>query len=84
MQRQNDKPYRGQEVRLTLKIPVNAKIVIDRDIDYILNNVNVWQCQDDNKLDRDVAPTFIMTPNGLECKVDTAVIARIDTVYAKK
>lgn len=84
MQRLSTKPYRGQEVKLTLKIPVNAKVVIDRDIDYILNNVNVWQCQDDNKLEHNVAPTFIMTPNGLECKVDTAVIARIDTVYVKK
>jgi phage shock protein PspC (stress-responsive transcriptional regulator) len=86
MQRESNKPYRGQEVRLTLKMPVNAKLVIDRNIDNILNNIDVWRCQDENKLDHKVAPTFIMTQNGLECKVDTIVAApaNLDTVYHRR
>ncbi|GAB3930860.1 PspC domain-containing protein [Mucilaginibacter myungsuensis] len=85
------KPYRGQELRLTLKIPVNAKVIIDPGVDRILQNADIWRCNEDNKVDNDRPATFIMTADGLQCKVDTLVISKpkldsvqIDTIVVKK
>lgn len=83
MQRLHKAPYRGQEVRLTLKVPVNAKLVIDRSLDRILDGVSIYDCQTDNKQDYDIPATFIMKNTGLECKVDT-VVAKTDTTIVKK
>ncbi|QKJ32162.1 PspC domain-containing protein [Mucilaginibacter mali] len=83
MQRLGKGPYRGQEVRLILKVPVNAKLVIDRDLDRYLDGVSIYDCQTDNKQDHDIPAMFIMKNTGLECKVDTMVI-KTDTVVVKK
>lgn len=83
MQRLRKSPYRGQEVRLTLKVPVNAKLVIDRNLDRYLDGVSIYDCQTDNKQDHDIPATFIMKNTGLECKVDTMVI-KTDTITVKK
>ena len=68
-----DNLWRGQELRLTLKIPMNAKLVIDDEADRYLDGANVYDCKQVNKNENGTNATFIMTENGLQCKVDTLV-----------
>jgi phage shock protein PspC (stress-responsive transcriptional regulator) len=84
IQRPGQKSWRGQEVRLTLKVPMNTKLVIERDLDRYLNGVSIWDCQQVNKQDDNIPATFIMTDNGLQCKVDTVVIKRDTTAAVVK
>jgi phage shock protein PspC (stress-responsive transcriptional regulator) len=76
-----DEPWHAEEVDLTLKLPKNAKVVVDRDVNRIAN-IGVYDCNALNKKDADRATeaTFMMTDNGLECKVDTLVV---DTIIRK-
>jgi len=82
VQKPRDKAWRDQEVRLTLKVPINAKLVIDGNMDNYLSDIELWRCQDDNKIDRNAPATFLMTNTGLQCKVDTLVTKR-DSVIRK-
>ena len=77
----NDELWHDEDVFLTLKLPLNAKIVIDRDLERI-SDISVNECNNTNKRDADKLnnATFIMTDNGLQCKVDTLVT---DTVMNK-
>ena len=77
----NDEFWHDEEIDLTLKLPKNAKVVIDRSVDKIAD-FNIRQCNEDNKLDPDKvsSATFIMTEGGLQCKVDTLVT---DTIIRK-
>lgn len=77
----NDELWHGEEVFLTLKLPVNAKIVVDRNLDRI-SDINVYSCNETNKKDAGKLDnaTFIMTDGGLQCKVDTLVT---DTILRK-
>ena len=75
--------WRNQEIHLTLKIPVNAKVVIDDNMQRYLRDVNVWQCKEDNKKPDSRTATFIMTTDGLQCKVDTGAVVPPATVPSK-
>jgi phage shock protein PspC (stress-responsive transcriptional regulator) len=74
LEKQDDRLWRAQELRLTLKIPMNSKVVIDDQIDRFVRNVSVDDCKRDNKQEDASSAKFIMTDNGLQCKVDTVVI----------
>ncbi len=69
-----DDLWHGEAVYLTLKIPLNARVVVDQEVDRI-SDVNVYSCNDLNKKDNNKihSATFVMTDNGLQCKVDTLV-----------
>ena len=60
---------------------MNAKVIIDRELSNIAN-INIYECNELNKRDGNKLneATFIMTDNGLQCKVDTMVT---DTVLNK-
>lgn len=77
----NDDLWHDEEVSLTLKLPLNAKVVVDRDMERIAN-FNVRDCNEVNKRNPDVVheAIFTMTDNGLQCKVDTLVS---DTIIRK-
>lgn len=70
----NDELWHDEDVYLTLKLPLNARVIIDRDLERICS-VNVYECNETNKRDAGKLneATFIMTDNGLQCKVDTLV-----------
>ncbi len=68
--------WRNQEIRLTLKVPANAKIVIDKKMERYINNVSLYECNEKNKKYYPSLTTFIMTNNGLQCKVDTLQIVK--------
>ncbi|MEO6849346.1 MAG: hypothetical protein ABI203_09060, partial [Mucilaginibacter sp.] len=74
MRNDADQTWHSEEIYLTLKLPINAKVIIDRALDRI-SNVRVWNCNNMNKKDNDKvhSATFMMTDNGLQCKVDTLV-----------
>lgn len=59
--------WRGQELHLTLKVPLNAKLVIDQKLDRNMN-FNLYECKTEGA--GITTATYIMTANGLECKVD--------------
>jgi len=80
----HDDQWHDEEIYLTLKLPLNSKVVIDRDLTRILN-ADVYGCNDINKKDNNKvnSATFIMTDNGLQCKVDTVVTLKSDTLKNK-
>ena len=69
-----DRRWRNQDVRLTLRVPLNAKLVVDEELDGMLSGISVSDCKRDNKKEAAPSATFIMTDNGLQCKVDTLVL----------
>jgi len=64
--------WRDQEVELTLKVPYGVTLIIDEDLANMMRRgINLWDCKQQNKTpDAQTAP-FIMTNDGLQCKIDT-------------
>jgi phage shock protein PspC (stress-responsive transcriptional regulator) len=92
LRRLNNAQWHNEEVRLTLRIPLNATVMINHKINrYINNDIDVDGCVDDNdNNNQDRAAPFVMTDNGLRCKgkdgiVDTeeSVESTADTVTAQ-
>jgi phage shock protein PspC (stress-responsive transcriptional regulator) len=81
--------WHDQGIELTLKVPLNAVLIIDEDInDYIRGVVDIRECNKTNKRNEDLrSAAFIMSENGLGCKVDTLVLpqpAKIDSTKTLK
>ncbi|MBK0379920.1 PspC domain-containing protein [Mucilaginibacter segetis] len=74
LQKPDDMLWRAQDLHLTLKVPLNYKIVVDEDVDRYVRGVSVYDCKTINKNGGASSATFIMTNNGLQCKVDTLVL----------
>jgi phage shock protein PspC (stress-responsive transcriptional regulator) len=74
LRRLNIKQWHGEEVRLTLRIPLNATIMVNHDINrYISNYLDINDCRpDDRKYTRSEPAAFIMTEEGLKCKFERA------------
>jgi phage shock protein PspC (stress-responsive transcriptional regulator) len=72
-----DMLWRNQELHLTLKVPLNYKIVIDENVNQYVRGANVFDCNTLNKQENATSAKFIMTDNGLQCKVDTLVLPKI-------
>ncbi|MFA6083659.1 PspC domain-containing protein [Mucilaginibacter sp.] len=66
--------WRNQELHLTLKMPINSKLILDDDIDRYVRGASVYDCKTVNKQESATSAKFIMTDNGLRCKVDTVVL----------
>lgn len=78
LRRLENAPWHDEHIELTLQIPLNAKVIIDQELnDRInLNNVNVGDCKGINKQYNASSATFIMVDNGLQCKIDTVVVTK--------
>ena len=78
----HDEEWHDESVLLTLKLPLNAKVVVDRDIEKIMNAADVYGCNVNNKRDGNKlkTATFIMTDNGLQCKIDTPITIKVNIV----
>ncbi|MES2108890.1 MAG: PspC domain-containing protein [Bacteroidota bacterium] len=73
--------WHAEEVFLTLKVPLNAKVIIDQKLDNYIQGVNLYECRDLNRRDNKANFTiYTMTDNGLQCKVDTGTVAKKDSV----
>jgi phage shock protein PspC (stress-responsive transcriptional regulator) len=70
--------WHGEQVDLTLKVPLNAKVIIDQELaDHVsVNGLSVGDCKEDDKKPDAQSAAFIMTDNGLQCKIDTLVIVK--------
>jgi len=60
--------WRNQQIELVLKVPVGAKLNIDRDLDRYLQGYSLWNCGDNDN--RNEPYYGIMTEDGLKCKFD--------------
>jgi phage shock protein PspC (stress-responsive transcriptional regulator) len=86
LHRTNGDAWHDESVQLTLKVPMNAKIVIDQDLNdkVDMDGINVNDCKSRDKHDNASSAAYIMTDDGLQCKIDTLVItktpAQIDSV----
>ena len=78
LRRTADDAWHGEELELTLKLPLNAKAIIDQQLQdrLRLDGVNVYDCKESNKQDNATSAVFIMTDDGLQCKIDTVVIKK--------
>jgi phage shock protein PspC (stress-responsive transcriptional regulator) len=74
LEKQIDRLWRAQRLHLTLRIPLNSKVVIDEQVSRFIRGADVYSCEDVNKQESASSAKFIMTDNGLQCKVDTLVI----------
>ncbi len=80
LQRVGGATWHDQEIILTLKLPLNAEIVINDEIDrYISDGIDFYWCRDTQNAEGSTA-SFLMTANGAECKVDTLLTAKPDSV----
>jgi phage shock protein PspC (stress-responsive transcriptional regulator) len=62
--------WRDQEVRLTLRVPLNTRLIFDGDMDWHLRDVNLWECRPE-AVSHDAPLHMKMTAEGLKC--DTLV-----------
>ncbi len=77
--------WHDQQIELTLKVPLNTVVIIDDSLnDFLRDGIDVSECKEKNKLHDATAAPFIMTANGLECKVDTLVTAKPDSTKILK
>ena len=83
IEKREDRYWRAQELRMILKIPLHYKLVIDDQLDRFLQNTNVSECNETNKVEGASAAKFIMTDNGLQCKIDTLVLPQTAKPAAK-
>jgi phage shock protein PspC (stress-responsive transcriptional regulator) len=77
LRRLDNKMWHGEEVKLTLRIPLKATVMVNDKINrYINNSMNLWDCSPnpENRTNRTFSP-FVMTTEGLQCKLDSAVTA---------
>jgi hypothetical protein len=79
LRRNREDGWHGEGVYLTLRLPLNTKVVVDQDMGRI-SGINIYDCKVENKKENAASATFIMTDNGLQCKVDTLVTAKKDSV----
>ncbi|PJJ83502.1 PspC domain-containing protein [Mucilaginibacter auburnensis] len=85
LQRVGGATWHDQEIELTLKVPVNAVVVINDEFNWYINDgVDYYSCNEINKSNDNHSAEFIMTVNGLECKVDTSVVAKPDSLKRVK
>ena len=72
VRRRPNMSWHAEEVTLTLKLPLNAKVIIDQKLDNYIQGVNLYECRDLNRRDNKANySVFTITDNGLQCKVDT-------------
>jgi phage shock protein PspC (stress-responsive transcriptional regulator) len=78
LSRKDDAAWHDENVDLTLKLPLNAKVTIDEDLNnrVSINNISVGDCKSLNKTENATSATFIMTNDGPQCKVDTVVVVK--------
>jgi phage shock protein PspC (stress-responsive transcriptional regulator) len=78
LRRADNTPWRDQHLDITLQIPLNAKVIIDQELNNHINmdGISVGDCKNINKQNNATSATFIMMDNGLQCKVDTLVTVK--------
>jgi phage shock protein PspC (stress-responsive transcriptional regulator) len=74
LRRLDNKMWHGEEVRLTLRIPLNATVMVNDKINrYINNRMDIWSCTPNAEHNNTTFAPFVMTNEGLQCKLDSAI-----------
>ncbi|WP_183576193.1 PspC domain-containing protein [Mucilaginibacter sp. X5P1] len=78
LRRSPNSSWHAEYLDITIKLPLNSKVIIDQELNnrINLNNVSVNDCKNLNKQYNASSAAFIMTDNGLQCKVDTLVTVK--------
>jgi phage shock protein PspC (stress-responsive transcriptional regulator) len=78
LRRLNDNIWHDENIELTLKLPLNAKVVIDQELNdkVDMNGISVRDCNGQDKHDNALSAAYIMTDDGLQCKIDTVVTTK--------
>ncbi|RXF71921.1 PspC domain-containing protein [Arcticibacter tournemirensis] len=63
-------PFRDQEVDVTIKVPVNTRLVIDGDLNEHLHNYNLRDCLPEDS-DWKTPSVWVMTAEGMKCANDS-------------
>jgi hypothetical protein len=76
--RLKDESWHAEQIEITVKVPLNAKMIVDQEL---VNRVNVQGidvdgCKNTDKHPNAPSAAFIMTDDGLQCKIDTVVIVQ--------
>jgi len=79
-----DDLWHDEELYITLKVPLNALVVIDDKLNDMIQGQSIYECKQVDKKENLPYATFIMTNNGLQCKIDTVVTAKKDSVKTAK
>jgi len=79
-----DDLWHDEELYITLKVPINAQVVIDDKLNNMLEGANIYECKQTDKKEHLSFATFVMTDNGLQCKIDTVVIPKKDSTKMAK
>jgi phage shock protein PspC (stress-responsive transcriptional regulator) len=70
----NDELWHDEELYITLKLPLNAKVIVDRKVDNLINNLDNYNCRHENKQEDANFSTFVITDNGAQCVIDPAIV----------
>jgi len=70
LRRLKNTPWHNEDVRITLKLPLNATVMVGNKINRYIGNYLDLDCSDEahRRSNDDQPAAFIMTNNGLECK----------------
>ncbi|MDB5131366.1 MAG: hypothetical protein JWR02_1115 [Mucilaginibacter sp.] len=79
-----DELWHDEELFMILKVPMNSTVIIDENLNDMLEGANIGDCKQLDKKDKATSATFIMTDNGLQCKIDTLVTVKKDSVNTLK
>jgi phage shock protein PspC (stress-responsive transcriptional regulator) len=71
--------WRGQKLYITIKVPLNSTLVIDQKLDRNIG-FNLYDCGQSNQPSNPNGSVFVMTANGLECKIPPVPQATIDSL----
>ncbi|WP_183561889.1 PspC domain-containing protein [Mucilaginibacter sp. SP1R1] len=83
LERLNNTKWRGQELYITLKVPMNAKLIIDGKLDRNINNLDLWGCQRSNSPANQAGVVYFIASGGPQCQIDT-VKAKADSTKKAK
>jgi len=78
LRRIQDDSWHAEEVEITVKLPLNAKAIVDQELSDRVNlqGISVNDCKYLDKHDNATSAAFVMTNDGLQCKIDTVVIVQ--------
>jgi phage shock protein PspC (stress-responsive transcriptional regulator) len=76
LRRLQGEAWHDEQVEITVKVPLNAKMIVDQELADRVNmqGIDVNDCKNTDKHPNAPSAAFVMTDDGLQCKIDTVVI----------
>jgi phage shock protein PspC (stress-responsive transcriptional regulator) len=67
--------WHAEQIEITIRVPLNAKVVVDQELANRVNvqGININDCKEIDKHPDASSAAFVMTNDGLQCKIDTLV-----------